>query len=325
MSVSSERPEPSFRHVFGPVMSRRLGVSLGVDLVVHKTCNMDCIYCECGRTTHLTCDRKAYISFEKVCGELDQYWAKHPDPDYITFSGTGEPTLSRSIGDVIHYIKTQKPHVKVAVLTNSGQMGDPEVRTSLLEADLVVPSLDAASPEAFRKINRPHTSVDVNDIIQGLETFRSEFKGLIWLEVFILQGINDSPADLSLLKKAIARIKPDQVQLNTMDRPGTIANLKPASREKLVEVARILDEFPVEIIARVPVSTPPLTDGSDARDRVLQTIARRPSTLPEIQYLLGIELPDLENIVRELEKEQKIEKIQQENGLFYRAAQGDSI
>jgi len=219
----------SYHHIFGPVPSRRLGISLGVDLVTHKVCSLDCVYCECGKTTHLTRQRRPYVLFEAVKTELDHYWKNNEDPDYITLSGSGEPTLNQDLGRVISYIKDQKPGVKVAVLTNSTLLKDPGVRQELALADLVVPSLDAVSKAAFTKLNRPVKGVSVEDIIDGIQAFAREFTGKIWLEIFILPGVNDTPKELNALRQIILSIDPEMVQLNTLDRPGTVSHIRPAT------------------------------------------------------------------------------------------------
>ncbi len=165
-----------YRYLFGPVPSRRLGISLGVDLVTHKICSLDCLYCECGETTDLTTKRSDYVPLDDVLDELSHYFSHHPDPDYITFSGSGEPTLNRHIGEVIDFIKREKPAVLVAVLTNGTLLNQPEVRQALYKADLVMPSLDAALPDTFKAINRPHGALSVETYIQGLADFSREYR-----------------------------------------------------------------------------------------------------------------------------------------------------
>ncbi len=145
-----------YKYIFGPVPSRRLGMSLGVDLVPHKVCSLDCVYCECGKTTKLTTDRMEYILYDKVTDELKHFIENNPAPDYITFSGSGEPTLNSRIGDVLEFIKKIKPDIPVAVLTNGTLFNDKQVRSEIMDADVVLPSLDAASQEVFEKINRPN-------------------------------------------------------------------------------------------------------------------------------------------------------------------------
>ncbi|MDD2563217.1 MAG: radical SAM protein [Salinivirgaceae bacterium] len=238
-----------YKYLFGPVPSRRLGMSLGVDLVPKKVCTLDCVYCEVGKTTKLTLDRKEYIKFDKVKEELIHYFNNNPDPDYITFSGSGEPTLNSRIGEMLQFIKQIKPNIPVAVLTNGTLFYDKKVREALLNADVVLPSLDAATNEVFMKINRPATNLTTDQYIQGLIDFRSEFKGKIWLEIFILPDYNDTDHELSELKKVILKIKPDSIQLNTLDRPGTISNLRGATREELQRISNLWKLDNVEIIS----------------------------------------------------------------------------
>ncbi len=306
-----------FKHIFGPVLSRRLGVSLGVDLVTHKICSMDCVYCECGKTTQLTLDRKEYVKYEDVTKELDQFFQQNQDPDYITFSGSGEPTLNSRLGEVIQYIKTRKPDIKVAVLTNSSLFSDPKVREELMASDLIVPSLDAVRIDAFSNINRPDSRIDVENIINGLETFSSQFSGKIWLEVFILPGMNDNQVDLEKLKKVIQRINPDRVQLNTLDRPGTKANIYPASKKDLDRVIKELDFPNIEIIAKVDLSLKVNMQREDIKTAILETIHRRPCTKEDLVKILGVDPLIMDETIEHLEKENKIFSQTQARGTFY--------
>ena len=206
-------------HLFGPVPSRRLGRSLGVDLVPRKTCPYDCIYCEVGPTTRQTITRLDYQA-DEIMAELTAYLHQGPPPlDYITLAGSGEPTLNLGLGRIIRHLKalTGTP---VAVLTNGALLYLPEVRDELQAADLVLPSLDAAREESFRAINRPLPDYPLSRLIEGLEAFRREYAGQIWLEILLLQGLNDSEADLEALRRALRILAPDKVQLNTAVRPG---------------------------------------------------------------------------------------------------------
>jgi wyosine [tRNA(Phe)-imidazoG37] synthetase (radical SAM superfamily) len=306
----------SYHHIFGPVPSRRLGISLGVDLVTHKICSLDCVYCECGKTTNLTRQRRAYVSFEAVKAELDHYWEHNEDPDYITFSGSGEPTLNRELGRVIAYIKDQKPGVKVAVLTNSTLLKDPDVRQELALADLVVPSLDAVSTSVFTRVNRPVKGVSVKDIIQGIQAFAREFTGKIWLEIFILPGINDTPEELKALKAVILSIDPEMVQLNTLDRPGTVSHIQPASPAQFARVKEILDMDIIQIIAKVAAKK----NSGQHRDMVsavLETIHRRPCTREDLVAILSANPDQMDTLLAGLEAEGRIEARQQARGVFY--------
>ncbi len=210
-----------YSHLFGPVHSRRLGRSLGIDLVPVKTCSFDCVYCECGHTTLETIKRQEFFQLREVLSELKDYLSQFPELDFITFSGSGEPTLSTSIGQVIRFLKKSFPSYRVAVLTNGSLLWRPDVRDDLLPADVVLPTLSSVFESTFRKIQRPASGIPVAQVLEGLERFRKEYIGEIWLEVFIIPGINTSQRELDGLRAAIERIRPDRVQLNTLDLTGS--------------------------------------------------------------------------------------------------------
>jgi wyosine [tRNA(Phe)-imidazoG37] synthetase (radical SAM superfamily) len=306
-----------YKHIFGPVPSRRLGISLGVDLVTHKICSLDCVYCECGKTTQLCLERREYVKFKDVIKELDHFWQQNEKLDYITFSGSGEPTLNSSLGKVIEYIKQKKPDIKVAVLTNSTLMSDSKVRKELLQADLVMPSLDAVSKKAFARINRPQKNLDVQNMINGLEAFVKEYKGRLCLEVLILPGINDSAKELQLLKQAIQKINPDQIQINTLDRPGTISDIKPASKADLEQVIKILDFPNIEIIAKVDDDINAKIQREDIKSAIMETVHRRPCTKKDLLQILGAKKETIDKYIAILEQENKITGKSRERGVFY--------
>ncbi len=307
-----------YKYLFGPVPSRRLGMSLGVDLVPHKVCSLDCVYCECGATTKLTLDRKEYILYAKVTKELEDFFSRNPEPDYITFSGSGEPTLNSRIGDVLKFIKKLKPNIPVAVLTNGTLLSDKNVRNELMLADVVLPSLDAALQSSFKKINRPVKSVDVREYIKGIVDFSNEFKGKIWLEVLIIPGFNDSNGDLKALKEAIQKINPDKVQLNTLDRPGTEAGLYPADRVQLQSIIDFWQFENAEIIASPPERKEIKSYREDTETAILETIARRPCTLDDLHKLLGIHVNEINKYLGVLEESKKITSVRLERGVFYK-------
>ncbi len=306
-----------YKYLFGPVPSRRLGMSLGVDLVSHKTCSLDCIYCECGKTTDLTIERKEYVPCDEVIQELEHYFQNNPDPDYFTFSGSGEPTLNSKIGIVLEFLKKSKPGVKIAVLTNGTLLSLQEVRRSLLNADLVMPSLDAATTTAFKKINNPCEEIDIEKYIKGLSDFRQEYKGELNLEVFILPGYNDSIQDLLMLKQAIDQIKPDAVQLNTLDRPGVISGIHAATKAELEQIALVLGNDNIEIIASANQRKDLKSYRSDMESTILETIKRRPCTLEDLAKILGTHINEINKYLTPLEQDGRIESIYQERGLFY--------
>jgi len=237
-----------YRYLFGPVSSRRLGRSLGVDLVPLKTCNYDCVYCECGKTTNATSKRQEFIPTGEVISELSHFLSSSPALDYITFAGSGEPTLFKGIGEVIRFLKDRFPAYRIAVLTNSSLLSDPEVRTDLMPADVVLPTFSTAINGTFQAMHRPVPGMDPAVILEGLLRFRGEYRGEIWLEIFIIPGLNTSDLELAGLRDAIYAIQPDRVQLNTLDRPGTDDRVRPASPGELARIARALGFTKTEII-----------------------------------------------------------------------------
>jgi wyosine [tRNA(Phe)-imidazoG37] synthetase (radical SAM superfamily) len=306
-----------YKHLFGPVPSRRLGMSLGVDLVPHKVCSLNCVYCECGATTNLTAERKEYVSYNEIIEELNDFFKNNDNPDYITFSGAGEPTLNIHIGKVIDYIKTNFPNIPVAVLTNGSLLSKVDVRQELLKADLILPSLDAATNAAFKKIDRPNNDLNVEDYIQGLIHFSKDFKGTIWLEIMILPGFNDDLENLNLLKKAIIKINPKKIQLNTLDRPGVIDNIRAASRIELQNIIDLWQLGNVEIIASSAIRKDNKSFRKDTENAIIETISRRPCTLDDLQKILGLHVNEINKYLDVLDTNNKIETYRQERGIFY--------
>ncbi len=307
-----------YKYLFGPVPSRRLGMSLGVDLVPNKVCSLDCVYCEVGKTTKLTTERREYIKSEKIKAELTNYFQNNPDPDFVTFSGYGEPTLHIHIGEILQFIKLIKPDIPVAVLTNGTLLSDKQVRKSLFLADIVLPSLDAATENIFQKINRPSGDLKIENYLKGLIDFRIEFKGKIWLEVFILPGYNDDEHELGELKNVILKLNPDSVQLNTLDRPGTVADVRGATRAELQRVKDLWHLDNVEIIAASPDRKKMQAYRKDTETAIIETISRRPCTLGDLHQILGLHINEINKYLDVLEVDNKIESISQERGIFYR-------
>lgn len=264
-------------HVFGPVPSRRLGRSLGVDLVPFKTCSFDCIYCQLGVTTCKTVERKEWVPIEPVLAELREKLSSNPD--YITVSGSGEPTLHCRIGELIERIKALTV-VPVAVLTNGSMFWDEAVRRQLLRADLVVPSLDAGDEETFRRVNRPHEDVSFEQLMAGLIAFRGEFGGRYWLEVFLLSGINADDEHVERLIAQVDRIRPDRIQLNTVARPTAESSAIAVPEARMRELAARFHP-PAEVIGKFhPTQKQPQMAAN--RDHILEMLRRRPCTLHDI-------------------------------------------
>ncbi len=306
-----------FKHIFGPVPSRRLGMSLGVDLIPLKTCSLDCVYCEIGKTTDLTVQRREYVDIKDILTELAAYFEQNPDPDYITFAGSGEPTLNVNIKKIITFTKSIKPNIPIAVLTNGTLFYDKNVRDSILQADLVLPSLDAATEKTFKKINRPHKEIKIENYIQGLIDFRQEFRSRIHLEVFILPGYNDHEEELLQIRKAIRRICPDEVHLNTLDRPGILPNLQRASNEDLERIRTFWGLNNVEIIASAKQRENITSYRNDIDSAILETLARRPCTLDDLMMILGLHASEINKYLGTLEESEKIETVRLARGVFY--------
>jgi len=209
------------KYVYGPVPSRRLGRSLGIDPIPSKTCNFQCIYCQLGKTTNFTNERRDFYLQEEIYNEMEESIKQNKEKfDYITFVGSGEPTLYKSLGKLILKAKefSSKP---ICVITNGALLYSPEVRKELAIADVVLPSLDAGDEKLFIKINRPHPSIEYEKMIQGYIDFRKEFNGKFWIEVMLMKGINDSKEELVKIKNKLDLIKPDRIDINVPIRPPT--------------------------------------------------------------------------------------------------------
>lgn len=306
------------KYLFGPVPSRRLGVSLGVDLVPHKVCSLNCVYCEVGRTTNLTIQRKEYVPLDEVLKELEEYLSQDPDLDFITFSGQGEPSLNSGLGRVIDFIKDKYPRYKVAVLTNGTLFWDEKVRAEVMRADVLLPDLDAVSELAFLKVNRPAPELKIDRIIEGLIKLRQEFKGRIYIEVFLVPGLNDTESELNLLKQTLQKIKPDIIQLNTLDRPGTESWVRPLSRERLEEILEFFSPLPAEIIASPQSRKKIQSFNQDISEQILETIKRRPSTDKDLCAILGLHPNELNKYLSELIDAGKIESEELPRGVFFK-------
>ncbi len=305
-----------YKYLFGPVPSRRLGISLGIDLVPKKICTLDCVYCEVGKTTLLTTQRKEYIKIEKLKEELNHFFSNNPDPDYLTLSGSGEPTLNIHTGEIINYLKEIKPNIPIAVITNGTLLSDNTVRKELMSADVILPSLDAISQESFNKINRPEPSLKIEEYIQGIIEFRNEFKGEIWLEIFILPGYNDSKAELKKMSELLKLIKPNLIQLNTLDRPGTIDGIRAATEEELNSIANNIGLENIQIISNVKNRKNIQSYRKDIESTILETISRRPCTPEDLCIILGLHINELNKYLGTLIKDNRVETQQLQRGLF---------
>ena len=310
--------------VFGPVPSRRLGRSLGIDLLPCKMCSFDCIYCECGPTEHLTVKRFSEPSPNEVLSSLKAFVeAFQLVFDVITFSGSGEPTLYEPIGDLIDLIKRDFPSRPVAVLTNGSLFMDPSVRASLLRADIVSPSLDAPDEALFRKINRPHPSLTWEGLVEGLIAFRKEYRGIYRLEVLLIKNINDSHEHLERIANVASRINPDVVDLTTIARPGTVSSLQGLSREEVEKCAEFFKDVPCSIVGgylKKDVAQERKISPQMLETQIVNLLARRPCSLDDLADSLGVPSRDASQILSRLTAERKV-LAQEVNGkIFYSLA-----
>ena len=311
--------------VFGPVPSRRLGLSLGIDLLPFKTCSMDCVYCECGATTDLTCERKEYFPTEAVTAEIDSVLSKHPKIDCITFSGVGEPTLHSGIGRIIRHIRSHYPGLRICLLTNSSLLGDPRLLDELQGISLIIPSLDGSNEEELFKINRQHASVTLKSVMAGLLAFRARYpETTMWLEIFIVPGVNDSPESAARFRDLAAQIKPDKVQLNSLDRPGVLDWVHPADPAALDRIAAVIGQaVPAEIVSRhqkqvrIQNGQPDVTQYNEL---ILKTLRSRPCTAEDLVSTLGIPADRIEPHLRRMERAGLVIPEPGTRGTFYRPA-----
>lgn len=295
-------------YVFGPVPSRRLGISLGVDLTPYKTCTLDCLYCECGRTTQLQSERSSFVDPALVMDQLKERLSKNTRLDHITFSGSGEPLLSLDIGEIIRYIKTLT-RTPVAVLTNGTLLHQPDVLRDIADCDLLLPSLDAADEETFSLINRPSPMLDFATYIDGLIRLKDHFHGPVWVEVFLARGLNDDPRHLGLLHALLTRIRADKVQLNSLDRPPAYANIQPLASDALEQIAASWPDLPVEVIKRTVLASEIDHFSHNLRHNLLNTIRRRPLTLPDLERMTGKDGVEIRRYLDILENEKLIKPI----------------
>ena len=312
------------KHIFGPVLSRRLGLSLGIDLIPFKTCSYDCAYCECGTTTNKTITRQDFFPAEEVITELRTVLASHPHLDSVTLAGSGEPTLSRALGPVIAFMKREYPEYTLSVLTNGSLMTDGDVREELVPADRVIPTLTSVFQETFERIHRPHPSLRIEAIIEGMVQFRKMFSGALWLEVFVIPGLNTTAEELDGLKRAIERIKPDHVQLNTLDRPPAEGWVEVATDAELERVSEVLGRTGIEIVGRKRPVSRVTKANTEVSELVRATLCRRPSTVEDLVRTTGMSGGEVAKILGVLEREGSIISQRGARGVFYAILPGEN-
>ena len=308
------------KYVFGPVPSRRLGQSLGIDPVPLKTCNWNCVYCQLGRSLPLTNERHEFFPREEIIVEVEQALASHKagEIDWVTLVGSGETTLHASIGWLIRQVKSLTP-LPVAVITNGSLLYLPEMRLELFPADAVLPSLDAGNARLYRKINRPHPEVSFKRLIEGLAAFRKEYQGKLWVEVMLVRGLNDTEAALYEIAAVLKRIHPDEVHILQPTRPPAETWVQPSDEEGLLRAHAILGD-----IARViyPASgTFDLSGTESLVDAVVGIITRHPMREDELVETLNHFSPaEVTSVLKELEKSGKAQVVERYGTRFWSAS-----
>jgi wyosine [tRNA(Phe)-imidazoG37] synthetase (radical SAM superfamily) len=303
-------------YTYGPVPSRRLGRSLGVDLVPFKTCTYDCVYCQLGRTTHRTIDRACFVPVAEVVAEVGERLASGVRPDYIALAGSGEPTLHSAIAEVIGRIKALTD-VPVAVLTNGSLLWMPDVREALMGADLVLPSLDAGDERSFQLVNRPHPAISFEAIADGLTEFTAAFGGEVWLEVLLLEGLTDSPAEVSKIVGHVERIRPARVQLNTACRPPAESGVRPVPDGVLESLGQMFSGQ-VDIVAErtAPESVDEHRAGAPDEE-ILALLERRPCTGADVAHGLGMHVAEVLKHLEALRARGAVRTVNRRGRTFY--------
>ncbi len=293
--------------VFGPIQSRRLGLSLGVDLLPFKTCPLDCVYCECGATTDLTVKRREYIPLQTVLDEIDSALEQHPKLDYLTFSGVGEPTLYTEIGQVIRHVKQHWKNIRICMITNAVFLGNPDVQNDLREIDLIMPSLDASCEEEFQKINRPHAALSLAELADSIRSFRTVLPRIpMLLEIFLIPGINDNPASLRRFADIVRSIHPDKLQLNSLDRPGAVDWIRIPERNELEKIRDFFEAEQVcgsvDIISRAGIKNNVAISVEEYNRKITAALNCGAKTAEEIASRTGFSINQIETHLRRMEK-----------------------
>ena len=314
--------------VYGPVPSRRLGRSLGVNPIPFKTCNYSCVYCQLGRTTHMTNQRKDFFPPEELLNEIKrviEVESSHREIDFVTFVGEGEPTLCKSLGWLIRKTK-EIADIPIAVDTNGSLLYREDVRNDLSQADIVMPSLDAGTAETYRKINRPHRGLDFETVVEGLERFRRDYNGEIWVEVMLIKGLNDSAGELKAIKSRLEKIQPDRTYINVPIRPPAEPWAVPPDKEAITLAHAILNDDNVVDITEEETGDFSTEGFTNPEDAILAIIRRHPmregqviDTLRNLSFKKKA-LPtkyDIHDSIKRLEESGKIKKLKYRENVFW--------
>jgi wyosine [tRNA(Phe)-imidazoG37] synthetase (radical SAM superfamily) len=304
------------KYLFGPVPSRRFGRSLGVDLTAYKTCSLDCVFCQLGRTTHKTVERREYVNMEEVLSELEEWLDTDGEADYITLSGSGEPTLHERFGDVLTLIR-EKSDIPSLLLTNGTLLHLPEVREAAALASVVKVSLSAWDQDSYGWVNRPHAGLRFEELISGQKAFRREYSGQLWMEVFLVSGMNAMPGDVSRIAALAEEIGPDRIQLNTAIRPAAEDFATPVSKERMSALTHLFHPE-AEIIAEFSNQKDLKLRAN--RESVLAMLQRRPCTAGQIAEGFGMHLNEVSKYLGNLLSTDQIRTERKGGTVYYAAA-----
>ena len=302
-----------YRYLFGPVPSRRLGYSLGIDLVPGKTCSFDCVFCQSGKTSVLTLDRREYVPVSEVIGEIGAWIDGGGTADYITLAGSGEPTLNSAFGRVIDAVHS-KCRIKTALLSNGTLFYLPEVRSEASKSDLVKVSLSAWDQASFNLVNRPVPSLRFESVLEGLLSFGAEFKGELWLEVFVVQGMNDSEDAMRRIAKIAKNIGPDKIHLNTVVRPPA-DNMARSVPFSVLEKLAVLFRPVAEVIS--PFEAGDAAERKSDEESLAGLLARHPCGLKDIAVLLKADVRRTAELLDKMVADGKVRVEKCGNELFY--------
>ncbi|MDI6827876.1 MAG: radical SAM protein [Armatimonadota bacterium] len=308
-----------YEHLYGPVPSRRLGRSLGVDIVPYKVCSYDCIYCQLGRTTKLTSTPEQLIDPADVIREIGQWIKQGGTVDYITFAGSGEPTLNAALGEMIKATK-KLTDIPLAVITNGSLFSESKIREAVSLVDVLLPSLDAGTEPTFQAINRPACGVSFVSMTEGLVRIAQEYAGQIWLEVMLVRDVNDSESDLHAMREIVRRICPNKLQITTVERPSRSGEARRVSDETLVRAREIFGGS-AEIITRNVVPGVDNRRWEQVKEELIQILSRRPCTMGDIVAMSGLNIHEVSKHLQHLMQEGFIEQIG-DTDPYYRCVTG---
>jgi len=309
--------ESSRKYIFGPVPSRRLGLSLGIDIIPHKICTLDCLYCEVGRTNCLSVKKEHFYSVDSIIEEFEREYISLKDSlDVVTITGSGEPTLNEDLDEIATRVKKISEH-PVAILTNSTKITDEKVAEALKKFDIVVPSIDAASQDVFKKINRPEESLDIEKINEALVKFSNDFDGKLLIELLLVKDINDSETELKKISDIVKRCRYESLQLNTVFRPPAYTGTRGLNESELIDVFLKMKSFGIKV-ERVSNFIKTFShEAGDEKERVFELLTMRPCTVYEVASVFGISVEKSELIINDYLSKSQLSEEEHDSKKFY--------